>query len=202
MTTRDRIFEASVHLFAARGFHGTSIRDIARDVGIKESSIYNHFRGKDAILQSILDYQMDGFREYMAALDELEEELAGVSDALEFWAVSHRAFERTARPLAEPISWIITNEMFLNERCRRFVLDELFAARKELTRQAFELMRQRKLIRECDFATAADQYVAMIHGLDMELSLRLLDGGDAAEGRRKLLEAVVLFIEDLKERKE
>lgn len=199
MTTKDRIFEAAVHLFATRGFHGTSIRDIAREVGIKESSIYNHFRGKDAILQAILKYQMDGFHDYLASLSGLDGILEGVTDAVEFWKAGYEAFGKTSRPLAEPVSRIITNEMYLNESCRRFVLDSLFAARKELTRTVFRMMHEKGLIRRCDFDMAAEQYVAMLHGLEMENSLRLLEGEDPETGRKKMFDYLVLFIEGLKE---
>ena len=49
MTTKEKIFETAVNMFAKRGYKGTSIRDIASAVRIKDSSIYNHFKGKEAI---------------------------------------------------------------------------------------------------------------------------------------------------------
>ena len=46
MTTKEKIVETALELFSQRGYGGVSIRDIAREVGIRESSIYNHFPGK------------------------------------------------------------------------------------------------------------------------------------------------------------
>jgi AcrR family transcriptional regulator len=43
---RDKILEASLDLFAAKGFRGTSIRDIANAVGISISNIYHYFGNK------------------------------------------------------------------------------------------------------------------------------------------------------------
>ncbi len=58
-TTRERIlFEAS-NLFASRGYHGTSTREIARAVGIRQPSLFHHFPSKEAILQTLLSSDLD-----------------------------------------------------------------------------------------------------------------------------------------------
>lgn len=44
MTTKDNIIEQALRLFSAKGFEAVSVRDIARAVGIKESSLYYHFK--------------------------------------------------------------------------------------------------------------------------------------------------------------
>ena len=55
MTTKEKIVETALELFSQRGYGGVSIRDIAREVGIRESSIYNHFPGKQAIFDAIVE---------------------------------------------------------------------------------------------------------------------------------------------------
>ena len=54
-TTRERILEAALDLFARQGFAGTSVRQLARTVGLRESSLYNHFAGKEAIYHALID---------------------------------------------------------------------------------------------------------------------------------------------------
>lgn len=56
MTTKERIVETALELFSQRGFDGVSVRDIARAVGIRESSLYNHFANKQAIFDGIVDF--------------------------------------------------------------------------------------------------------------------------------------------------
>src|SRR5262245_18574541 len=55
LTTRESILEAALDLFAAHGYAGTSMRKLARAVGIRESSIYNHFAGKDEIIRALIE---------------------------------------------------------------------------------------------------------------------------------------------------
>ncbi len=52
--TRGRILETARSLFARHGVAGTSIRMIARELGITDPAIYYHFPTKQAILESLL----------------------------------------------------------------------------------------------------------------------------------------------------
>ena len=54
MHTRDRILMESLNLFSVKGYDAVSVRDIASAVGIKESSLYNHFRNKQDVFDCIL----------------------------------------------------------------------------------------------------------------------------------------------------
>ena len=54
MHTRDRILETALTMFASGGFQAASIRNIAQAVGIKESTVYYHFKSKRDILDCLL----------------------------------------------------------------------------------------------------------------------------------------------------
>lgn len=55
MTTKERITEEALTLFAEKGYKGTSVKNIADAVGIKDASLYNHFRSKQEIFDSIVE---------------------------------------------------------------------------------------------------------------------------------------------------
>jgi len=40
---RNQILEAAASVFAAKGFHPTTIKDIAKEAGIADGTIYNYF---------------------------------------------------------------------------------------------------------------------------------------------------------------
>lgn len=58
-STRERILSEASKLFARRGYHGTSTREIATAVGIRQPSLFHHFRSKVAILQALLASDLD-----------------------------------------------------------------------------------------------------------------------------------------------
>lgn len=52
-TTREKIIYHALKLFAAKGYDGVSMREIAAAVGIQGASLYNHFKGKEDIFNAI-----------------------------------------------------------------------------------------------------------------------------------------------------
>ncbi len=58
-TTRARLLEDAMNLFAVHGFKGTSIRDIAKMSGMTLSNIYYYFPNKESMLSAILEDSTD-----------------------------------------------------------------------------------------------------------------------------------------------
>jgi AcrR family transcriptional regulator len=70
---REDILQASLHLFAEKGFHGTSMRDIARSADITEGLIYHYFENKRDLFRAIIDEH--SFLPLLRTLPELAEHL-------------------------------------------------------------------------------------------------------------------------------
>ncbi len=67
--TRKQILEASLRLFSGKGFARTTVRDIARDVGITDAAIYYHFSSKQELLEAIVEEK--GFIEHLQNLEQV-----------------------------------------------------------------------------------------------------------------------------------
>jgi AcrR family transcriptional regulator len=52
--TRRRVYEAALVLFAQRGYHGVSVREIAAEVGVRASSVYAHVPSKQHLLTDLV----------------------------------------------------------------------------------------------------------------------------------------------------
>lgn len=52
--TRSRILDVAARLFTEKGFNGTSVRDIAAELGISNPSLYYHFKSKSEILAELM----------------------------------------------------------------------------------------------------------------------------------------------------
>ncbi|MDN5918871.1 MAG: TetR/AcrR family transcriptional regulator [Pseudonocardia sp.] len=77
---RELIFDAATRLFGERGYTGTTMRDIAKAVGILPGSLYAHIHSKDAVLLEIIESGVDRFN---AAADRVEEQAQPAADALQ-----------------------------------------------------------------------------------------------------------------------
>lgn len=53
--TRARILEAARRAFAARGYHGTLMDDVAREAGLSKGALYVHFSSKEDLFLALLD---------------------------------------------------------------------------------------------------------------------------------------------------
>ncbi len=62
------ILTAAKRLFAARGFHGASVSDLAREVELPVGSIYTYFESKEAIIGTIIE---EGWEAFFGALAQV-----------------------------------------------------------------------------------------------------------------------------------
>jgi AcrR family transcriptional regulator len=53
-TSRDDVVAAAGRLFAERGYHGTSMRDLGKELGLLGSSLYSHVDGKQQLLVEVV----------------------------------------------------------------------------------------------------------------------------------------------------
>ncbi len=74
---RARLLDAAARLFSERGFHATSMRDIAKAVGMLSGSIYYHFESKEEMLLAVYEEGVRG------VADRVER---AVADRQEPWA--------------------------------------------------------------------------------------------------------------------
>jgi len=67
--TRQRILAIAADLFARQGYTGTSIADIARELGTTTAALYYHFPSKSAILGGLLAGPLTGYTRLLDSLD-------------------------------------------------------------------------------------------------------------------------------------
>jgi AcrR family transcriptional regulator len=96
--TEHRILDASTTLFYERGYHATTMRDIASAVGIKAGSLYNHYGGKEEILLRICietsSKLYEGAIAVLEGVDDVEEQLRKYI----IWHVTfHAAYREASR---------------------------------------------------------------------------------------------------------
>ena len=53
-TRKDQIYEVAERLFSERGYHATTMREIARELGVEGGSLYSHISGKQDLLYAIV----------------------------------------------------------------------------------------------------------------------------------------------------
>jgi AcrR family transcriptional regulator len=81
-TAREEILDAAAELFAERGYAATSTRMIAEMVGVRQASLYYHFKTKEQILAELLESTVRPSLDYAAGLADQGLSPAGALHAL------------------------------------------------------------------------------------------------------------------------
>ncbi len=89
--TRRAIVEASLRLFAQRGYHGTSVAQIAQATGLTKGALYWYFKGKEDLFLTVIDRIRDDWRQTVISRVEAAD---GAFERLE------RLFDATSEMLA------------------------------------------------------------------------------------------------------
>lgn len=156
--TKDKIFDTALDLFSKKGYDSVSVRTIASEVGIKESSIYNHYSSKKDILMSILNY----FEEYFKGnpLDDENIRRLLEENPEEFY---HQGSEMFKQQIFEEkilkIMKLIFVQMYQIDKIKEFFLREILGGSTDFWSDVFEILIQKNVIgSDCNPNKLAEMY--------------------------------------------
>jgi AcrR family transcriptional regulator len=147
-TRRSELTRQAARLFAERGYHGTSIGDLADAMGVQKGSLYAHIRSKQDLLYATMREGADAFH---GVLDALPEE-GPVAERIRLALRGH------LRVVSEQldVATVFTREWRYLEGERR---DEIVAERRRYEERIRALFREGRELGELrtdlDDATAA-----------------------------------------------
>ncbi len=155
----DKIFDAAINLFAERGYDNVSIRDIARAVGIKESSIYKHYTNKEQILQKITQYPL--LKIYtLAARDDTTEQLIAKLGVEGFLSDSGSVFTNwLSDPSTLKILRIFYIEMYHNNEIMQAFTD-MISTGETFWASVFSIMMKQGRIKPQDPQVLSSEFLA------------------------------------------
>ena len=114
MSTKDRILEEALTLFAENGYDGTGVEQIAEKVGIKAPSLYKHFKGKEDIMTALIDSAEERYEESFGSEQHIGEIPENREDFLR--ATMGRIAFTMHDPMIGKIRKFLVQEQFRNER--------------------------------------------------------------------------------------
>ncbi len=168
--TRDKILNIAIDLFAEKGFSATSIRQIAKAVGIRESSIYNHFSSKDEILESVLSGHGFGFVKNILEKKYLEREIEDPYALLT--EILNDIMNRWTDPEDQQFVKILLMEMYRTEVARDTYNRDIDTSRTFLI-QLFQKMIECNMIKPMDPWVLANEFFQLIVGVHVEYLARV-----------------------------
>jgi AcrR family transcriptional regulator len=163
VTTKERILNVAIDLFAVKGFDAVSLREIAEAAGVRKATLYYYFTTKDEILEKILEYVLESWNQSKVGKwsdnDDAEAQL--VSMGLDgFMAMASGVSGSWLQdPRMEKIMRISFIELYHNEPIRKFLL-MFFGAGPEFFESSFAILIKHKLIKPADPRVLTDEYMS------------------------------------------
>jgi len=155
--TRKLIRDSAVDLFSQKGYDAVSIREIARKVGINESSIYNHYSGKEDIMDSIIKSLIAEFDSGTGELPvEALLEKYGPEGFVNF--ITRTTMERLKEPQIGKIMRLFCIELYRNEKIGDFFRNTYIEPSYQLWEHLFRRMMDLGYIREYDARQLAREF--------------------------------------------
>lgn len=195
--TKKRIFDVSLELFAEKGFDAVSMREIARKVGIRESSIYNHYPSKDTILDTIFEYfehELITMRPPEARnhskLHELTPEI--------FRDRVNLTLTLLKTPKMEKIFRLSSNEQFRDKRAKKIILYSLIKEPQLFTKKVLQIMVENKKIKPIDPQILSVEFQYPLFSLFLEFLLLRGEDADTSSVEKDISNHVDYFLNTIK----
>ena len=171
--TKDKILKHALKLFSSKGYKATTVRDIAGSMGMKQSALYNHFKNKDEILETLIRNLTSSaivtlFNDKEAQELHKQGKSLLLSIATTFKLIG---FDKQNEALFK----LLMQEIFRNESIREIYNERFYQENVKKLSGLFFAMMQDDIIQSSDPLLLANEFFSPLFFYQMQVSLLKLD---------------------------
>jgi len=171
--TKEKILKTSLKLFSTKGYKATTVRDIAGAMGVKQSALYNHFKNKDEILETLISNLTSSAIVTLfddKDIQELQKQGKGLLSGI---ATTFKLLGFDGQN--EALYRLLMQEIFRNERIREIYNEHFYQENvKKLSGILFGMM-QAEQIKSFDPLLLANEFFSPLFFYQMQVTLLKLD---------------------------
>ena len=203
--TKEKILKHALKLFSTKGYKATTVRDIAGSIGIKQSALYNHFKNKDEILETLIrDLTSSAI---VTLFDNKETTDKGSSELHKQGKSLLMSIATTFKLLSfdgqnEALFKLLMQEIFRNERIREIYNEHFYQENAKKLSGLFFAMMQDDMIKSSDPLLLANEFFSPLFFYQMQVSLLKLDKRSTSSIVSLFEKHVELFWDNLKVEKQ
>lgn len=189
-TTKAKILDAAIDLYASKGYTQTTLREISGVAGIKASSVYNHFESKEAILDAIYNQYIAWMQDMLPSEEEVDAPIAALMDDKpltpeKLLSIMFYKFPQSEMEKYRKIMRIIYYEP--NNNARIYILKQSIISDNsiEYVKNIFSKLVDKGLLQPFDIDSAACLFGGVLFGFTFLFTLHL-DVLDQYRGRNSV----------------
>jgi AcrR family transcriptional regulator len=174
---RAEIVDAAIRVFAARGYHGGSVREVSRELGMSLTAVTHHFASKGELLQAVLERTDQGH----VAFDR--------SDGVMAWALAVAEYNLGRAELVRVLAIVAAEASAPEHPAHPYFVARYATLRDLVTELIVEDQQAGRVAAHLDPEALADGLIALWDGLQLQW---LIDPGIDMVGRfRSILSALL-----------
>lgn len=171
MTTKERILESALFLFAEKGYEGVGVDQIAEQAGLRGPSLYNHFKGKEDIFNSLVQSMTEYYEKYFVFGTEMEKLMP--TSLQELVAMSMQKIAFTVHDTRiQAFRRMLTMEQYRNDTMRAMTTQHHLSILLDLYTGIMKALIDKKVLKKLDPRLLAFEFTMpvsmMIHWIDRE----------------------------------
>ena len=163
-TTKSRILDEALVMFAENGYAGTNLRDLAARLGLSKSALYKHYESKEDIWNALLDRMIVYYEEgrfgvagHRSKQPKSGEELLALSMRMIDFTIHDERVILTRK--------LLLTEQFRDERVCKMATQYFLFGTQNIFRAVFEQMMEDGLMKKEDAGMLAFMFTAPISSL-------------------------------------
>jgi len=169
--TKQKILKVSTTLFSELGYKGTSVRKIAKNVGIRESAIYNHYKNKEEIFLEVAKGIFTS--PFSTNNDDIKESALKGKAFLQKYTMQYKLL--TFDKNNENMFRLLMIELFVNKELRGQFMNDFHNENIKMLSEAFFIMMQNGLIRSGDPMMVAYEFLSTLFYIRLQITLMRFD---------------------------
>ncbi len=169
--TKEKILKVSTTLFSELGYRGASVRKIAKEVGIRESAIYNHYKNKEEIFLEVAKGIFSS--PFSISTEEIKELALRGKPFLSKFSMQYKML--TFDKKNENMFRLLMIELMQNRDLREQFQSEFHNKNIKLLSEGFFIMMQNSMIKSSDPILIAYEFVSTLFYIRLQVMLLRFD---------------------------
>lgn len=155
--TQQRILESAVKIFSRKGYSASTTKEIAKESGVSEATIFRYFETKKDLLLALISPAM------VQSITELFIDVHGESER----EVLTKFLERNAVAIKQNqnLLKILLYESLFHPEIKEIIFQEIVQRKTELLEKYFDQQKQEGNFKEIDSQTATQTLIGMLIGM-------------------------------------
>lgn len=165
--TKNKLKEVAMRLFGEKGYEGTALSEIAKEVGVKTPAIYAFFENKEDLFMTVFREAMQSYNTYIQELSEEQKVLSAQESLRGILSRQYEFYQKSPEASKIVLRYVVFPPAFLKETIEEAFL-ESDAMLTKIIEQFISKGMEEGIIRDQSVQLLADAFLNLMDGLSMQ----------------------------------